>query len=112
MSAERLNRTNNGGAIDFRPAGKREKIAPCSIPEWIREIGAVSFNGIPNSGRSVSQLIASAAYAASLEQASFGMTKAADAATKEAVRLYISTWLIPPLVRAMELLQPIEEVAQ
>lgn len=105
MSASRLMRTNNGSSIDFRPAGQRGRVAVCPIPEWIRAIGKRSEDGIPTGERDLEQLIASAVYVASMEQSSFSMSKERDAEIKEAVRLYISTWLIPPLIRAMELLK-------
>lgn len=105
MSASNMMKTNNGSAIDFRPAGQRERVAANPIPEWIRTIGKHALNGVRNDDLDLRQLIARAAYVASMEQAGFGMTKERDAEIKDAVHLYISTWLIPPLVRAMELIK-------
>lgn len=99
-----LSRTNNGNAIDFRPAGQRERVAPITIPDWVRILGR------KHSGCQVAHIkdaqaaVALAAYRASLEEASFGMSKEYDKQIKDGVQLYITTWVIPPLLRALELL--------
>ena len=104
MSAANLMRTNHGNAVDYRPAGPRERVAPCPIPDWVRILGRRAFNGLPTSERNLAQLIASAAYVASLEQSSFGRDKEQDAKIKDAVKLHHSTWILPPLIRALEML--------
>lgn len=95
--------TNHGSAIDWRAAGPKKPVAPCPIPDWVRE-QARGVHHLFHADLTQRGAILRALHVASLERAMFGMSAEKDAEVKAAVRLYISTWLIPPLLRALECL--------